>query len=88
MNKADVPFKKRNIIGDIYVLYSSDRSAKVLFCKKEFNCIKAKKIVLSLLYYFRGKNTGIENMCKTRKKSTKNHVDSCYYPMLLGRNVQ
>ena len=26
-------------------------------------------------------------MFKTRMKSTKNHVDSCYYALLLGRNV-
>ena len=59
----------------------------MLFCKKELNCIKVKKIVLSLLYYFWEKNAGIENMYKTRKKATKYHVDPCYYAMLLGRNV-
>ena len=44
---------------------------------------QAKKIVLSLLYHFWEKNTVIENIFKTRKKSTKNHIDSCYYAMLL-----
>ena len=42
-----------------------------MFCKKELNCIKSKKTVLSLLYYFWEKNTGLDNMFKTRKKSTK-----------------
>ena len=41
-----------------------------------------------LLYNFWEKNTGIENTFKIRKKSTKNHVDSCYYAMLPGRNDQ
>ena len=80
MNTADVLFKKKSFKGS------------VLFCKKELNCIKAKKIVLSLSYYIWEKNyriyTGMENMSKTRKTSTKNHVDSCYYAMLLERDVQ
>ena len=37
--------------------------------------------------FFREKNTGIENIFKTRKKSTKSHIDSCYYAILLERSV-
>ena len=69
-----------------------------MFCIAVINkqkCCFVRKIelhqsqkVLSLFYYFWGKNTGIENMFKTRKKSTKNYVDSCYYAILLGTNVQ
>ena len=40
-----------------------------------------KRIVLSLLYYIWEKNN--QNMFNTHKKPTKNHVDSCYYAMLL-----
>ena len=47
--------------------------------------MKAKKIVLSLSYHFWEKNTGIENIYKTRKKSTKSHVDSCYQAIFLER---
>ena len=32
------------------------------------------------------KNMGIKNIFKTRKESTKNHVDSCYYTILLERS--
>ena len=50
MNTADVLFKKRRLIGYVYVLYSIINNSKILFSKKELNYIKAK--VLSLRYYY------------------------------------
>ena len=50
---------------------------KYCLARKNWIAMKAK-IVLSLLYHFWEKNTGIESIYKTRKKSTKSHVDSCY----------
>ena len=41
--------------------------------------------MLSLLYHLQEKNTGIENIYKTRKKSTKSHVGSCYQAIFLER---
>ena len=46
--------------------------------------MKAKKIVI-VLYWFWERYEGIENIYKTRKKSTKSHADSCYYAIFLER---
>ena len=51
---------------------------KYCFERKSWIAMKAKKIMLSVLNHFWEKNTGIENIYKTGKKSTKCHVDSCY----------
>ena len=60
---------------------------KYFFERKNWIAIKAKKIVLSLLYYFWEENMGIKNIYKTSKNSTKSHVDSCYYAIFLERSV-
>ena len=81
-------FLKREVSLEMYMFcIAVINKQKCCFVRRNWTS-KAKKIVLSLLYYFRKNNTEIENMFKTRKKSTKNHVDSYYYAMLLGRNVQ
>ena len=79
-------FKKRSLIG-MYMFCIFVIISKSIVLKERIELHQAKKIVLYLLYYFWEKNTVIKNMCKTRKKSRKNHVDSCYYAMLLGRSV-
>ena len=58
---------------------------KYCFERKNWVAIQAKKIMLSFLYHFWEKNTGIENIYKTRKKSTKSRVDSCYLAIFLER---
>ena len=56
-------------------------ASKIYFvCKKVFPGT-ARHIL------FLGKECRIENMFKICKKSTKSHVDSCYYAVLLGRIV-
>ena len=76
-------FLKREVLLEMY-MFCMVVINKQKCCFKRKNCIlhQAKKIVLSLLYYFWEKNTVIENMFKVGKKLTKNHVHSCYYAML------
>ena len=72
-------FFLRSFIGDVLFNVVINKQ-KYCFERKNWIAMKAKKIVLSLLYHFWEKNTGIENIYKTRKKSTKK---SCGF-LLLG----
>ena len=81
-------FLKREVLLEMYMFFIVV-TYNQMYCFERKNWLHlTEKIVLSLFYFFWETNAVFVNMFKTRKKSTKNDIDSCYYAMLLGQSVQ
>ena len=72
------------VLLEMFCIEEVINKQKYCFERKSWIAMKAKKIVI-VLYCFWERYEGIENIYKTRKKSTKSHADSCYYAIFLER---